>query len=412
MRELRQTINLLRYACSNKTIVLAAFLLTAFGAATIGIHRYSSESNAQAMVQDCDDNAIVRCGVADYGALTAAYDANQNGDVRAIYDHYWIKRTPAPGDQVLSGWAKSDGTVVANGRVVAKNASSIGRQAIMHSHPISIAGRTYYETSHVNGQAFKNPNGQLETIVVLDAQGNFKYAIIKACGNPIYATPVAPPTPPAPKKIQVCDLQSKQVITINEDQFDGNKHSKNLDDCKPKNIQVCELATKQVITITEDKFDSSKHSKNLDDCKVNKIEVCDLATKTVISIDEDQYDSSKHSKNLTDCEEKTVMVKVCDTELKKIVTVSEETAKDSRYSTDLDDCKDKCEVPGKEDLDKDSPQCIEVKTPPVKVTPKPVPVVTAPAELPTTGVEDFFGTVLATVSVSLAAYYYALSRRS
>ena len=40
----------------------------------------------------------------------------------------------------------------------------------------------------------------LATMVALDAQGNFKYAIIKACGNPIYATPVEPPKPPEPPK--------------------------------------------------------------------------------------------------------------------------------------------------------------------------------------------------------------------
>jgi uncharacterized repeat protein (TIGR01451 family)/LPXTG-motif cell wall-anchored protein len=44
---------------------------------------------------------------------------------------------------------------------------------------------------------------------------------------------------------------------------------KNDKDCAPgvKNITVCELATKQTITIDEKNFDASKHSKNYDDCK-------------------------------------------------------------------------------------------------------------------------------------------------
>jgi hypothetical protein len=39
--------------------------------------------------------------------------------------------------------------------------------------------------------------------------------------------------------------------------------------CKeqPKQIQVCELSTKKVITINEDQFDSSKHSKDLTKCQ-------------------------------------------------------------------------------------------------------------------------------------------------
>lgn len=74
---------------------------------------------------------------------------------------------------------------------------------------------------------------------------------------------------PVVKKIQVCELATKNIITIREDQFDASKHSRNLNDCKevvPGKIQVCELATKKVITINENAFDSAKHSKNLNDC--------------------------------------------------------------------------------------------------------------------------------------------------
>jgi uncharacterized repeat protein (TIGR01451 family)/LPXTG-motif cell wall-anchored protein len=39
-------------------------------------------------------------------------------------------------------------------------------------------------------------------------------------------------------------------------------------ECAPGKINVCELATKKVITINENQFDASKHSKNLKDCEV------------------------------------------------------------------------------------------------------------------------------------------------
>ncbi len=74
---------------------------------------------------------------------------------------------------------------------------------------------------------------------------------------------------PEVKNIQVCELATKKIITIKENQFDASKHSKNLNDCKevvPGKIQVCELATKKVITINENDFDSAKHSKDLNDC--------------------------------------------------------------------------------------------------------------------------------------------------
>lgn len=40
-----------------------------------------------------------------------------------------------------------------------------------------------------------------------------------------------------PKQIQVCELKTKQIITINESAFNSNLHSKNLDDCKAKPVQ-------------------------------------------------------------------------------------------------------------------------------------------------------------------------------
>jgi hypothetical protein len=394
MRATRQFINLMRYAMTNKTVVLAAFILSIAATTGVGLYKINQQS-AMAAVQDCSTNSIVKCGVANYAQLTQKYDANEQGDLRAIYDHYFIKRTPAAGDQVIQGWAKNDGTVVANGRVVATNAASIGREPISGSHPISIAGRTYHQTTHVGGQAFKPGTTQLETMIVLDANGNFKYAVINGCGNPIYATPV-PPTPPQPKDIQVCELATRKIITIKENQFDATKHSKNPDDCKPKKIQVCNLATKQIITINEDQYDTTKHSKNPDDCKTHQIRVCELASKNIITIDEDEFDTTKYSRNLADCEEEPIVyVKVCDTKLNKIVRVTEEMAQNDRYTTNFDECKKQPEPP-----------VIIIKTPV-----KPAPVVEAPRELPKTGAVDMLSGGLGLVSVTLAAYYYALSRR-
>lgn len=71
------------------------------------------------------------------------------------------------------------------------------------------------------------------------------------------------------KDIQVCDLASKQIITIKENEFDESIHSMNYDDCKevPTDLIVCDLTTKEIVTIKENEFDSSKYSTNLDDCK-------------------------------------------------------------------------------------------------------------------------------------------------
>lgn len=71
-------------------------------------------------------------------------------------------------------------------------------------------------------------------------------------------------TPPEVVTIEVCDLTTKKVITIDEKDFDSKKHSKDLNDCKE--IVVCELETYTQITIKESDFDSAKHSKDVADC--------------------------------------------------------------------------------------------------------------------------------------------------
>jgi len=153
-------------------------------------------------------------------------------------------------------------------------------------------------------------------------------------------------TPPPVKKITVCELATKKIVTINEADFDAKKYSKNLDDCKtvpPVKITVCELATKKIISIDEKDFDAKKHSKNLDDCKTVppvKIVVCELATKQIITIDEKNFDAKKHSKDLNDCKTvPPVKIVVCELATKKIVTIDEKDFDAKKHSKNLDDCK-------------------------------------------------------------------------
>ena len=77
--------------------------------------------------------------------------------------------------------------------------------------------------------------------------------------------------PVEPKYIKVCELATKNIITIDEKAYDATKHSKNLADCAAKppvvgEIVVCEIATKKVVTIKENAFDASKYTKDLSQC--------------------------------------------------------------------------------------------------------------------------------------------------
>jgi len=77
-------------------------------------------------------------------------------------------------------------------------------------------------------------------------------------------------TPPVVKKIQVCDLTTKKVISINEKDFNAKKHSKNLADCKvvpPTKIEVCEITTKKIVTINKSDYDTTKYTTDLTKCE-------------------------------------------------------------------------------------------------------------------------------------------------
>lgn len=161
------------------------------GLLSFGVLGLTQFTGAQAA--DCSDNSIMRCGANTPQEFKDKCNTNAEGDLRAIYGHYWM-----PCDiQVVEGRSYKDNTVRVNGRVVATDAQSVGRVQKPGDHAINIAGRTYWEAP--NSSAFVSDG--LPTFVALDAQGNFKYAIIKDCGNPIYAKPVPPtpaPTPPTP----------------------------------------------------------------------------------------------------------------------------------------------------------------------------------------------------------------------
>lgn len=223
-----------------------------------------------------------------------------HGDVKTIMDHYRIDCNLAG---VVEGRACRDGNVYVGDRIVARDSRSIGRNPIQGNRPISIGGQTYYETH--NSQALLSQC--LDSWVKLDGNGSFVYAIIKACGNPIWTpAPVVvspPPQTTTQKFIWVCELATKQARYVSEEAAkDTSKYSLDFAKCKetPKPpIKVCRLSDKTIIEIKESEYNSSLHSKTLSDCdkqeEPKKITVCELATKKQIEIKESEFDATKHA---------------------------------------------------------------------------------------------------------------------
>lgn len=410
-------LNKFRHIKSSKRAIGGLFVLAVmalgFGSLYIG---QQNQANAAG---DCSANSIVRCGVGHYGDITRVYDENHQGDLRAIYDHYWIKREVAAGDRVVQGVTNNRGEVIAEGRVVARNASSIGRQKQAASRQISIAGKTYYETTHVGGAAFRQGISELGAIVVLDANGSFKYAVMNVCGNPIFSpepvrnTPPKPPvTPPAPqpKKQSVarCDALSVQAIDRTKFQFVANHYVENatiskvtfvVRDAQGKEVKREESTSNKfeftqtaagkytVEAILTAKIDGKEQEITAANCKKQfevveegKAKVCEISTKTWKEVTKKEAeDTKKYSTKQEDCEEKKV--RVCEISTKtwgKEVTEREAQDK-SKYSTNEADCKQ-------------------------------APV--SQGALPTTGPAGIIGGTVGLAAIGLAGYYYYTSRRN
>lgn len=303
---------------------------------------------------DCDNVAIIRCGAFSVDAMRQK--ASQ-GDVPKIFNHLGISQEDLKGEFV-NGIVWRDGRVTVGDKVVATGAITAGRNFGGTPIPGTNAG-TYPTSKFVT-------EGQT-AFVKLKADGTFDFAVIKACGNPVKATPKPPVETP---KFECVNLTAEKLsrtkyrftaqatatggatiekyefgfgdgmgITVAEKSYtyeykktgtfhatvvvhvkvDGQIKKVTSRACAaditiaPEKIRVCELATKQIITINKEEFDQTKHSMNLNDCKVvpptpASIQVCELATKNVITIKDNEFDAAKHSKDLNACKEEVPQV--------------------------------------------------------------------------------------------------------
>lgn len=153
--------------------------------------------------RDCDSNAVIRCGALTVNELQRKY--NNQSSVRAIFRNFGINSGDirAMDSTARAGTVTSSGKVIVNGKTVATNAMTAGRQNMAGSHRVTRGGVTFFERR----PSVSFASSRLASFVVMD-NGRFKFAIIASCGNPVRATSVKKEThnkqvpPPAPTKPQ------------------------------------------------------------------------------------------------------------------------------------------------------------------------------------------------------------------
>jgi len=150
---------------------------------------------AQTPGQDCDDNAVIRCGVSDLNDLKVKYRENQQGNVQAVFAAFSIPDEAAL-EGMVAGRVTASNEVYVGDRLVATNATTAGRQNISNERGSSVdMGGGFWQRSP--SVSFADQNGSLDALVKME-NNTFKHAVIMSCGNPVGATPVAETPPPTP----------------------------------------------------------------------------------------------------------------------------------------------------------------------------------------------------------------------
>lgn len=162
-----------------------------------------SPQPASAASRDCDSNAIVYCGAMSVDELKTRYHQNKTGDIKLIYSKFGITERKNF-NKVQSGLVYKDGRVVVNGKLVATGAKSVGRQHMNGSW--KLAGTNVY--MRPVGVSFRSD--ALEAFVKMK-DGKFQWAVLKACGNPVKATPIKVEKPKPEAKFECKDLSAQAI---------------------------------------------------------------------------------------------------------------------------------------------------------------------------------------------------------
>lgn len=167
---------------------LASALVVLASALAINFHSSTAQAS-NCPGKDDDTNAIMRCGFNGVSGFETKFNANDPNDLDNIYAHFGF--TSADMSRIKSegkwGWAKDNKTIVLDdGRVVATNAASMGRESWgTQRNAINIDGNGYF-WSYLDG-SFADGVHQLRVLVLMDKEDKYmQFAVMDACGNPTW----------------------------------------------------------------------------------------------------------------------------------------------------------------------------------------------------------------------------------
>lgn len=171
-----------------KNIKKAALLGTAVFAAATGL--VLGFGVRQSVANDCSSNAIMRCGAESRTDFISKIKAGNQPDLGTIYNAYGLSTSDYTrfASSARNGYAYKDGRIVVDGRTVATDSKSLGREAKSYSQPKVIGGVTYYESRSQDVYL----SDAIPVMVLFDSKGRVETVVMNDCGNPITNEPVTP----------------------------------------------------------------------------------------------------------------------------------------------------------------------------------------------------------------------------
>lgn len=145
--------------------------------------------------RNCDTNSILHCGAMNTAELQDKYTADSKA--KAVYTAYNINEQDVQdiGAHAVAGSVSKSGNVEVNGKVVANSAESAGYHNMPGSTAASHGGVTFYNSPPSSSFVSE----RIDAYVVLNQDGQFRYAILASCGNPVKAVNLVEKPKPQPQ---------------------------------------------------------------------------------------------------------------------------------------------------------------------------------------------------------------------
>lgn len=186
----------INFSLSNmlKKVQIATLLtVTMLGMSTMAFQPKVAAAVSLGAPYDCDANSVLWCGAGNTSTILNKYDHgdghNSTKAIQAVYSKFGISRNDIAGmgTTAVAGSVNKNGNVYVGNQVVATDALTAGRQNIAGSQKVTYNGVTFYTRKPLVSFHLTS----LTAYVVMQ-NGQFKFAIMSSCGNPIKATPKTP----------------------------------------------------------------------------------------------------------------------------------------------------------------------------------------------------------------------------